>query len=173
MEIWKASQVLSGYEVSSEGRIRSVDRLVIRVNNAPIRCKGRLLDPKPGNHGYKLVYPKRDSRKHPVLIHRLIAHEFVPNPHDLPVVNHKDGNKSNNHPSNLEWCTQQQNLAHAKSMGLRRVERAVLAMGEGAGFWYPSAMQASRHLGVSRPCISAALNGKQATAGKFRWEFAT
>lgn len=51
-------------------------------------------------------------------IHRLIAEHLIPNPLNLPCINHLDGNKQNNYPSNLEWCTNAQNMAHAKLNGL-------------------------------------------------------
>lgn len=51
------------------------------------------------------------------LVHRLVAEEYLPNPDDLPCVNHKDGDKKNNHVSNLEWCTNQANTDHAMQAG--------------------------------------------------------
>lgn len=66
-------------------------------------------------------------------IHRLVAKHFIPNPYDHPQINHKDGDKQNNHKDNLEWCTSRQNAQHALETGLRTgfvhvdVRRAMLA----------------------------------------------
>lgn len=66
--------------------------------------------------GYKIVNYKNKTYK----VHRLIAKTFIPNPLNLPQVNHKDGNKLNNNYLNLEWCTQQQNTQHAYDNGLAK-----------------------------------------------------
>ena len=51
-------------------------------------------------------------------VHRLVGEKYLPNPHNLPVINHKDGNTSNNHVDNLEWTTRRKNCEHARLTGL-------------------------------------------------------
>ena len=71
---------------------------------------------------YKAVTLCEDGERKEETVHRLIAKAFVPNPDNLPIVNHIDGDKLNNRADNLEWCTQQENVRHAMDTGLRRTE---------------------------------------------------
>lgn len=74
------------------------------------------------NSGYKVVDLYKNNVRHTLLLHRLVAQVFVPNPDNLEIVNHKDGNKLNNAASNLEWCDYSHNLNHARQNGLRPQE---------------------------------------------------
>ena len=76
----------------------------------------RYLKASASNTGYLTVYVDGKNR----LLHRLLAQTFIPNPDDLPCVNHKDGNKLNNDISNLEWCTYGENERHAYKTGLKK-----------------------------------------------------
>ena len=74
-------------------------------------------------NGYEYVHLCNGKAKTKLLrVHRLVAEAFIPNPNDLPQVNHKDGNKLNNSVENLEWCTNLENMRHSIETGLRAVK---------------------------------------------------
>lgn len=75
-----------------------------------------VLRPRTNPNGYQIV--TLDGKQ--LLVHRLVASHFLPNPYNHPEVNHKDGDKSNNHVANLEWCSRDQNIQHALETGLRK-----------------------------------------------------
>lgn len=94
--------------------------------NYIITKEGSILSKKTGKQiyvhvnkkGYNFVRLKGNGDGKTMLVHRIIAELFVPNPLNLPEVNHLDGNKSNNNHWNLEWCTRKQNVAHSVATGL-------------------------------------------------------
>jgi hypothetical protein len=93
-------QMFTGYDITPHGDIYSHKR-------------HKFLKQQTNHRGYSQtrLYEKDKSRMY--VIHRLVAQMYLPNPDHLPFVNHKDGNKRNNHMNNLEWCTAQQNSDHA------------------------------------------------------------
>lgn len=74
------------------------------------------LVPRVNRNGYLVVV--LNGVQH--LLHRLVALHFLPNPYQYKQVNHKDGDKTNNHVSNLEWCSAEQNINHSLETGLRK-----------------------------------------------------
>lgn len=108
-EEWRPVKGYEGlYEVSNMGRIKSLHY-----------GEERVLKEVDDSHGYKFVNLSKQARK-TKLVHRLVAEAFIPNPMNLPVVNHLDGDKHNNCISNLEWCTSKENTNHAIKSGLMR-----------------------------------------------------
>lgn len=116
-ETWKIIEGFEGYEVSSFGNVRSVDRSITQRNQSGIyqrTMKGKQLKPQLNNKGYEKVWLGRTQK----LVHRLVAEAFLDNPLKLPQVNHEDGNKRNNRAINLAWTDNSGNQQHARSTGL-------------------------------------------------------
>lgn len=79
---------------------------------------GRILLPAIDHRGYERVCLFKKDRRRRYRVHRLVAITFIPNPDNLPQVNHKDGNKRNNCVDNLEWVTNEENMKHSRANGL-------------------------------------------------------
>ena len=114
MEIWKDIEGYEGYyQVSNMGSVQSLNRTCTNKNNKIMTFKGKILKPQNDRCGYLCVLLSLNGIKRNFKIHRLVAQAFIDNSNNKPCVNHKDGNKTNNMVYNLEWCTQQENIAHA------------------------------------------------------------
>ena len=108
------------YEVSSAGEVRSLDRTVTGRDGVLYPFKGRTLRPSiHKNLGYPVVSLWKDNVGTTFYVHRLVAQAFIPNPQNLPEVNHKDGIRTNANVANLEWVTSSENSYHASQTGLR------------------------------------------------------
>lgn len=116
MEIWKDYN--DYYEVSSFGQVRSKTKKVLSTYGGIYLKEGRILKQNDNGQGYLQVQLCHNGVNKTERVHRLVALVFIENPQKLPKVNHKDANKKNNNVSNLEWCTQLENISHAKSLGL-------------------------------------------------------
>ena len=111
------------YLITKDGRVWSQEKTVQVGNNGGFETRpAQWLKPSilKRGQGYLRVYLAKNGKKHARLVHRLIAEAFIPNPDNLPQVNHKDGNSLNNAIANLEWCTPQQNSIHAFQNGLAK-----------------------------------------------------
>ena len=124
--------------------------------------------------GYRVILVK--NKKYPdgmkIKRYRAIADHFIPNPDNLPQVNHKDADRQNDSLYNLEWCTNAYNVQYANKYGsfdkYKRVVQQILN-GEVINE-YISVSEASRATGISRPSIVACLHGRQSKAGGYNWK---
>ena len=164
-EIWKDVVGYEGlYKVSNKGNIHSLERL----NSRGRKCGGRMLKPRHHAGGYLRVSLYENGIKKDELVHRLVLEAFVENPNNLPEVNHKDENPSNNELSNLEWCDARHNNNHGTrneriAQTLSKEVRAV-NIKTGEILTFNSTQEAGRK-GYSQGHVAAACRGDYNTGG--------
>lgn len=117
VETWRPIDCYEGlYEVSSLGRVRSLDRYIDAIdkygNTLHLFFSSRILKQWHMLNGYVKVELHKDGKGKQYLVHRVVAQAFIPNPDNLPEINHKDRNIANNIVSNLEWCDRLYNIRY-------------------------------------------------------------
>ena len=197
VEEWKLIKNCSYYLVSNKGRVKSLDKTV-SFNNHGTMCsyvkKGRILKPSLLKQGYLAVSIFYDDipEKKLCKIHRLVAETFIPNPKNLPYINHKDEVKTNNNVDNLEWCSPKYNSNYSdtgrkagdKMFNRPDTSKPVLQFDMEDNFIaeYPSINEAERQTGVCETCIinfcrgyyTNYKNGKKVNvnhAGGYKWKY--
>ena len=119
--IWKDIKGFEGlYQVSDEGKFRSLDCIRTMKNGVERQYYGKELSPTLASDDYLVVHltDKKGVRK-AYKVHRIIAETFIPNPLNLPIINHKNENKRDNRISNLEWCSIRYNLRYGTTQRRR------------------------------------------------------
>lgn len=185
------------YMVSSDGRIKACEKPDQR---GYIRKEKYLKPCKSGskNHYQALqVRLYKDGTGKMFRIHRLVAEAFIPNPDNLPCINHKDENPFNNKVENLEWCTHAYNITYGTARARAGQKNSTklknrsdqskwvikLSLDNEILHFYPSTAQASRETGIKRTAIGACCRGKKVkdkdgryytpkTAGGYIWKYA-
>jgi hypothetical protein len=144
------------YAIHSTGEIESIQK---KIFLKPILCK----------NGY--TYVSLSCKQYS--IHRLVAKYFIPNPQGLPVVNHKNGVKTDNRAENLEWCTHSQNTQHCYDSGMSKKSRAVICvnMDDTICKKYISAAEAEKD-GFSRGNIAKCCKNLRKKHGNKKWKYA-
>ena len=176
-EIWKTIEGFEGlYEVSNLGRVRSLDRVRKAGYGSTANVKGKILTPQylKGTKYSVVTLCRNEAGKH-YLIHRLVATAFIDNPYNLPEVNHKDENPSNNNVSNLEWCDRKynNNYGTARDRASRTRGKVVVQYdiegNEISRYW--SAREAARQIGKSQAAISRCCLGEYKSAYGYIWKY--
>lgn len=119
------------YQISNYGRVKTIQHESYTIHyktrkRIPTIRKEvmRRLGSNPG--GYSIVSLCDDGKTKHYSVHRLVANAFIPNPKNLPQINHKNTNKKDNRFFNLEWCTAFENKVHALNMGLIKVKNTAM-----------------------------------------------
>lgn len=157
-EIYKDIEGYAGlYQISNHGNVKSFHT-----------SKEKILKPVKDKDGYLFVglYKQGKHKKH-YKVHRLVAKAFIENPDNLPVVNHKDEDKTNNKVDNLEYCTAEYNINYGTRN--QRISKRVLCIETGK--IYQSGKQVERELGFFSSYISSACNGKLKQAYGYTWRY--
>lgn len=168
-EIWKDIEGYEGlYQVSNMGRVKSVRKNIILKNSI-------------ARNGYKRVHLYKNKKGKHFQIHRLVANAFIPNPDNLPQVNHKDENKLNNCADNLEWCTPEYNYNYGtinirksqKQLNDKNKSKILLQYTKDGCFIkeWKSTMDVQRNLGFANSNISKCCRGKYAYAYGYLWKY--
>ena len=182
-EIWKDIPNYEGsYQVSNLGNVKSLNRIVISKKGQRFDVSEKILKPigRCRDKNYMAVHLCKKGNTWTASVHRLVAEAFIPNPNNLPAINHKDENPLNNHVDNLEWCT----IAHNNTYGSKR-ERVSAAMINHKALsmpvmqydldgnyiaTYPSTMEARRQIGACH--IPEVCSGKRSKCKEYVWKYA-
>ena len=116
-ECWREIEGFPNYQVSNLGRVK---------NNKT----DKILKPYKTNRGYHTIGFWSDGKKKRLSIHRLVAKAFLPNPRNLPEVNHINGSKADNNVRNLEWASGSNNVLHAYQTKLRKTKLSAIQVAE-------------------------------------------
>ena len=179
-EVWRDINGYEGlYQVSSEGRVKSLARVVIRNNGKKLPIKERVLKPMTDRYGYLLVVLCAGGKPKTLNVHRLVCEAFHENPENKPEVNHINEDKADNRACNLEWSTAKENCNHG-TRNERMAKGIAKALSKSVGQYtrdgelvkiWPSAIEVQRQAGFSQGNVSAAARGKLKTAYGFIWKY--
>ena len=165
---WKLIEGFEGYYINKEG-------IVISTKHK----KYRILSQHTDKSGYiKIDLMGKNGKKKSLLLHRLVAKNFIPNPDELPEINHKDENKSNN-IDNLEWCTHKYNSNYGtrvsriipKTIAKTRVKICQCDENMNIIKIWDGINLASRKLNIIQQNITSACQNKRRHAGGYRWRY--
>jgi hypothetical protein len=173
------------YQVSNLGRVRSLDRDIPYINNGTstiLHYKGKVLKSKPDRDGYPRVGLKFGKNVKLAGIHRLVAQAFLPNPDNLPCVNHKDYQRDNNCVNNLEWCSVDYNNHYSENQE-RRPHEMYVNIGKTTakytahpvrcietGQIFPSMIEAERQLGLGSGIVCYSIQQGKPTKSGYTFE---
>ena len=171
VEIWKALPGSTGVEVSTLGRVRTLDKMVWNGKVTYLK-KGRVLKQRKDKDGYLLVDITINKKRVTKKAHRLVAQTFIQNPDNLPEVNHRDCNTRNNNVENLEFCTASYNSQYREKHGISATEALghplfAINLKTFEVSQFRSQCEAGRALGVKQGSISMVIKGKAKQSGGY------
>ena len=178
MEEWRPIKDYEGlYEVSNMGRVKNL--------NYKGSGKEKILKNIKRRKGYLMVILTKNGKRRGFLVHRLVAEAFIPNPNNLPEVNHIDRDRANNHVDNLEWVTHSDNMKHSYKLGInceplrkysqenrKKVTNGKNVFGsisEAADWLFKKGYSKNKKSAIAG--ISAVVREKRKTFGGYSWKY--
>lgn len=156
----------------SEKAIKGFPNYTVTDKGEVFNYRGVCLKTDVSNRGYLRVSLSYGGMKHKKFsIHRLVAAAFIPNPQNLPQVNHINGDKTDNRVENLEWCTAIQNLNHSGVIEKARQANFNKVRCVTTGKVYSSIKEACELLNTHHSNIVACCNGRRKRCGGLEWEY--
>ena len=160
----KAVRGYDGYVISTEGVVKSVDRIINYNDGRSRECLGRLITQREGRDGYLSVRLSKEGMAVTKYVHRLVAENFIEAVDGKLLVNHIDGNKHNNSADNLQWVSHAENVKHAYDMGLNKNKSAnhVFAVGiyhKESDKYFPTIKAFCEYFGLNYNTVRNAMNG--------------
>lgn len=158
-ELWRKHPEIDKIEVSTFGRVRTLDRITSNGRGS-YSVKGHVLKQCNDRDGYLTVCVPVDRKWTVKRVHRLVAQTFLPNINSLPMINHKDCNRANNNVENLEWCDNSYNMQYREKYGealghpVFAINLKTLKVSR-----FPSQIEASRVLGTFNQNVSMVIKG--------------
>ena len=175
-EVWRDIEGYEGlYQVSSEGRVKSLERKLPHWRGGERIQKERILKPRVDRDGYLRLDLHAGGKTRTFFVHRLVCQAFHENPDNKPQINHINEIKTDNRACNLEWCTCKQNINHGS-----RNERVAKALGKPIGQYkldgklikvWPSTAIVERQTGFSQGSIWGVANGRHKQAYGYIWRY--
>lgn len=193
-EIWKEIEEYEGYyEVSNLGRVKSVDRYVMQGDH-PFHVKGKILKQHINDQGYPIVILTKKGKSKWTRVHRLVAKAFIPNPDNLPEVDHINTDKKDYRIENLRWVSHRQNMNNEISKKKNKelcnlphvIKKRLMTAKQKRGKTAPKTVykytlsgdyvcsyfsipDAAKAHNVTKGAISAAIKGENYNCGGFQW----
>lgn len=173
--IWKPYPDYPFIEANQFGEIRVKDRVVMRKDGSKLPVKGYILKQYLQKNGYMRVHFSVNHKMINLSVHRVVASCFLPNPNNLPEINHIDNDPTNNAVSNLEWCTHKYNMDYREKFGTSAKEatkvlrKPVFAVNLKTFkvLQFESQSEAARQLGIHIESINRVLKGKLNQTGGY------
>ncbi len=163
------------YDVSPSGEVKSLDREYVNSRGQKRTVKSHVLKTSQDRYGYEKVTLRCHGYDLNTTVGRLVAEKYIPNPKNLPQVNHKNENQLDNRVENLEWCTAKYNSTYGTRTERSAISRSkpLIAMDyEHDEEYFTSAGKAAETLSLKQGNISACLRGEQCQSGGYTFRYA-